>query len=113
MGTKMQALYQRQKGRDLYDLHYVLEKFPQLDRQKVVQCFQKYLAHEKLEVSRAQFEANMHEKMNSKRFKVDIHPILHPDQTFDIANAYARVHEGLIARLPGEPWKGTRRTRKH
>lgn len=106
MGTKMRALYQRQKGRDLYDLHYVLEKFPNLDYQKVVQCFQNYLAHENLEVSRAQFEANMHEKMNSKHFKVDIHPILHPDQTFDIASAYARVHERLIARLPGDPWKG-------
>jgi predicted nucleotidyltransferase component of viral defense system len=106
MGTKLRALYQRQKGRDLYDLYYVLEKFPTLDGQKVVQCFQKYLAHEKLEVSRAEFEANMHEKMNSKRFKVDIHPILHPDQTFDMANAYTRVHEGLIARLAGKPWKG-------
>jgi predicted nucleotidyltransferase component of viral defense system len=97
MGTKMRALYQRQKGRDLYDLHYVLDRFPNLDCQKVVLCFQKYLAHEHLEVSRARFEANMHEKMNSKRFKVDIHPILHPDQTFDMAVAYARVHEGLIA----------------
>jgi predicted nucleotidyltransferase component of viral defense system len=106
MGTKMRALYQRQKGRDLYDLHYVLEKFPELDGQKVVQCFQKYLSHENLEVSRAQFEANMHEKMISKRFRADIHPILHPDQTFDMAIAYARVHEGLIVRLPGEPWKG-------
>ena len=54
-----------------------------------------------------QFEANMHEKMNAKRFKADIHPILHPDQTFDMDAAYARVHEGLIVRLPGEPWKGT------
>ena len=53
MGTKMRALYQRQKGRDLYDLDYVLKKFPNLDRQKIVQCFQKYLAHEKLDVSRA------------------------------------------------------------
>ncbi len=106
MGTKMRALYQRKKGRDLFDLSYVLEKFPNLDCQKVVKCFQKYLSHEKQEVSRAQFESNMHEKMNSKRFKVDIHPILHPDQIFDMTTAYARVHEGLIVRLPGEPWKG-------
>lgn len=109
MGTKMRALYQRQKGRDLYDLNYVLEKFPNLNYRKIVQCFQKYLAHENLQVSRAQFEANMHEKMNSKRFRVDIHPILHPDQKFDIVNAYARVHKGLIVRLPGDPWKGVRK----
>jgi predicted nucleotidyltransferase component of viral defense system len=112
MGTKMRALYQRQKGRDLYDLHYVLDKFPKLDCQKVVQCFQKYLAHENREVSRAQFEANMHEKMSSKRFKADIHPILHPDQIFEMDTAYTLVHEALIARLPGEAWKGTKKTRK-
>ncbi len=109
MGTKMRALYQRQKGRDLFDLHHVLEKFPGLDSQKVIVCFQKYLAHEKLEVSRAEFEANIHDKMSAKRFQTDIHPILHPDQAFDIASAYERVHENLIARLPGEPWKGMKK----
>ena len=109
MGTKMRALYQRQKGRDLYDLHYVLEKFPHLDTQKVIHSFQKYLAHENLEVSRAEFEANMHEKMNSKRFQVDIHPILHPDQTFHIAPAYKQVHEKLISKLPGQAWKGKKK----
>ena len=106
MGTKMRALYQRQKGRDLFDLYHVLEMFPNLDSQKVIGCFQKYLAHEHLDVSRAEFEANMHDKMSAKRFRTDIHPILHPDQAFDIASAYERVHENLIARLPGEPWEG-------
>jgi predicted nucleotidyltransferase component of viral defense system len=111
MGTKLRALYQRKKGRDLFDLDYVLDKFPSLDCQKVIQCFEKYLSHEHLEVSRAQFEANMHEKMNSKVFKTDIHPILHPDQTFNMASAYASVHEALIVRLPGESWKGNKKTR--
>lgn len=105
MGTKMRAFYQRQKGRDLYDLHYVLDKFPNLDTEKVVHCFQKYLAHEKLSVSRAEFEANMQEKMNSKRFQADIHPILHPDQAFEMACAYKQVHEKLISKLSGKPWK--------
>ena len=107
MGTKLRALYQRQKGRDLFDLHHVLQEFPSLDCQEVVHCFHKYLAYEKLEVSRAEFEANMDEKMSTKRFQADIHPILHPDGRFDIVSAYERVHEKLIARLPGEPWKGT------
>jgi len=106
MGTKLRALYQRQKGRDLYDLHYVLSKFKNLDCQKVVHCLQKYLAHEHLQVSRAEFEANMSEKMDSKRFRTDIHPILHPDQNFDMETAYAEVHARLITRLSGEPWKG-------
>ncbi len=106
MGTKLRALYQRQKGRDLFDLHHVLENHPSLDHRAVISCFQRYLAFESLEVSRAQFEANMNEKMRSQRFKVDIQPILHPERGFDMAKAYSLVHQRLIGLLPGEPWKG-------
>ena len=44
LGTKMRALYQRRKGRDLYDLWLGLE-IGQADPGGIVQCFQKYMQH--------------------------------------------------------------------
>jgi predicted nucleotidyltransferase component of viral defense system len=39
LGTNLCALYQRKKGRDLFDLAHALEADPTLDRSKVVACF--------------------------------------------------------------------------
>ncbi len=45
LGTKMRALFQRKKGRDLYDLAMALKYFPKLDLGKTIHCFQKYMEH--------------------------------------------------------------------
>ncbi|MBX9804322.1 MAG: nucleotidyl transferase AbiEii/AbiGii toxin family protein [Alphaproteobacteria bacterium] len=38
MGTKLRALYQRSKGRDLFDLVAIKKSFPDIDWTKVVEC---------------------------------------------------------------------------
>lgn len=53
LGTKMRALYQRKKGRDLYDLAMSLKHFKKLDLAKTVHCFQKYMEHGNTPVTRA------------------------------------------------------------
>ncbi|MBI2521843.1 MAG: nucleotidyl transferase AbiEii/AbiGii toxin family protein [Bdellovibrio sp.] len=107
LGTKLRALYQRKKGRDLYDMAIALERFPTLDLAKIVQSMQQYLAHEKKRVSRAQFEENLAGKMKDQTFLNDIAPLLRPDApSFDPVDAYQRILTTLIAQLPGEPWKG-------
>ena len=122
LATKLRALYQRSKGRDLYDLAAAVQRFPQLDLAKVVECFERYLEHEGHRVSRAGFEANMSGKMHDPTFHDDIEPLLVPGAfktdafdagafqtgppSYDPEAAYRRVHEALIARLPGGPWKG-------
>src|ERR1035441_10236133 len=58
LATKLRALYQRSKGRDLYDLAAAIQRFPALDFARVVECFGRYLDHERHRVSRAEFEAN-------------------------------------------------------
>ncbi len=61
MGTKLRALYQRRKGRDLFDLWLCLER--QLIRpERVVACFLRYMEHDGHPVSRAQFEQNLHDR---------------------------------------------------
>ena len=50
LGTKLRALYQRKKGRDLFDLVVALRERPSADPQKIVECFLCYLDHEGLRV---------------------------------------------------------------
>ena len=66
LGTKLRALYQRKKGRDLYDLWLALGTGdPRGDR--IIECFQRYMAHDGAVVSRAKFEANLAAKLHSPR----------------------------------------------
>ncbi len=107
LGTKLRALYQRKKGRDLFDIATALKTFPKIEPAKVIQSFQHYLAHQKTSVSRAQFEANLTGKMQDQAFLADIAPLLRADSpTFDWKAAEKAVKTILIERLPGEPWKG-------
>lgn len=106
LATKLRALYQRRKGRDLFDLSQALEQHPQLDSSKIVECFTMYLSRTGITISRAQFEQHMHRLMSDKKFIHDIIPLLVDSTAFEPHAAYKRVHEALITRLKGEPWKG-------
>ena len=105
LGTKLRALYQRKKGRDLYDLWLTLTSL-EVDDAKVVDCFQRYLKHEGLAVSRAEFEENMDGKLQNRSFLEDIGPLLPTGVSYDVAQAGALVGQRLIVKLPGEPWRG-------
>lgn len=105
LGTKLRALYQRKKGRDLYDLWLALTTL-ETDVAKVLECFDRYMDHGSTLVSRAEFEANLAAKLRSRQFLEDIEPLLPTDVTYDVAVADAQVREHLIAKLPGDPWKG-------
>jgi len=106
LATKLRALYQRKKGRDLYDLWLALDTMAP-DAERVAVCFRAYLAHGGLSVSRAEYEANMAQKLDSSEFRIDVEPLLRDASAYDIDSAYALVHAHLIARLPGQPWKGS------
>jgi predicted nucleotidyltransferase component of viral defense system len=105
MGTKMRALYQRRKGRDLFDLWLCLER-GLIEPAAVVQCFLRYMEHEGHAIARDRFEHNLHDKENDPAFMGDIRPLLQPDLEYDPRPALDRVRADLIARLPGEPWRG-------
>lgn len=106
MGTKLQALYQRRKGRDLFDLWLCIER-KLIDPNQVVACFLRYMTHEGHAVSRAQYEQNLHGKQNDPAFMGDITPLLSASVSYDPAEAMQRVRAVLIDRLPGEPWRGS------
>ncbi|MCO5113410.1 MAG: nucleotidyl transferase AbiEii/AbiGii toxin family protein [Bdellovibrionaceae bacterium] len=107
LGTKLRALYQRKKGRDLYDMCMALQHIEGIDCTKIVECFHGYMKHQNLSVSRAQFESNLHGKLNDLTFTEDILPLLSKSAPkFDPVAEAEIIKSKLITLLPGEPWKG-------
>lgn len=107
LGTKLRALYQRKKGRDLFDLWWAKEH-ASVDIGRIIHCFREYLGNEGLRVSRAEFEANLIQKLDDSAFTADLRPLLAPGVDWDLATASSWIMAELIAHLPGEPWKGLR-----
>ncbi|MCK5785705.1 MAG: nucleotidyl transferase AbiEii/AbiGii toxin family protein [Candidatus Sabulitectum sp.] len=106
LGTKLRALYQRRKGRDLYDLWQALS-VEEARPDRIIECFQSYISRDGLRVSRAQFEANLASKLLSKAFLDDIRLLIPADIEYNTAIAANIIQDKLLTRLPGNPWKGT------
>jgi predicted nucleotidyltransferase component of viral defense system len=105
LGTKLRALYQRKKSRDLFDL-WTAHRGAGTDPERVVFCFLRYLDAGGHRVSRAEFEANLAAKLADRMFTRDIDPLLAPRVPWDIEDAARYARTELLARLPGEPWRG-------
>ncbi len=106
LGTKLRALYQRKKGRDLFDLAIALKK-PEVDPSRILEAFSAYMDYRGHRVTRAQFEQNMDAKLRDPQFTADIGPLLAAGFSWDLEAAAASVSTGLIKFLPGDPWRGT------
>ena len=106
LGTKLRALYQRRKGRDLFDLWLSISR-KVIDPERIVTCFGEYMQREGHSVSRAQCEQNLHGKESDSAFRGDIKPLLRADVDYDAAMAMAQVKHVIVERVPGAPWRGS------
>ena len=106
LATKMRALYQRRKGRDLFDLAIGLDSTA-ADPGRIVEAFTAYMEREGGRVTRALFERNLSDKLRDPQFGADIGPLLAHGYRWDMGKAAQEVSGQLIALLPGAPWKGT------
>lgn len=104
LATKLRALYQRKKGRDLFDLWLALNR-GLADPPRLVACFRRYMEAGGHAASRAEFEANLDEKRGDPGFRSDIEPLLRPGVDWDFDDALDAVLDRLVGLLPGEPWK--------
>ena len=99
MGTKLRALYQRKKGRDLFDMHKGLTA-RECDIEKVLQCYKKYM---EFVVERApsykEYVQNMQEKMEDREFLTDVNKLLRPGTVFNPQEAYQLVYDKLIDKM--------------
>jgi predicted nucleotidyltransferase component of viral defense system len=105
LGTKLRALYQRKKGRDLFDLATALGR-DNVDPDRIVHIFATYMEHGGHAMTRAQFEQNLALKLTDPQFTADIGPLLANGYRWDLGAAAQMVRAALIQRLPGDPWKG-------
>lgn len=98
LGTKLRALYQRRKGRDLFDLDYALQH-SDVDPEQVVTMFVKYVNASGLHVSTSAFSDNLAAKCADSQFCQDIIPLLRTGIDYDVNEAATRVSNILIQRL--------------
>jgi predicted nucleotidyltransferase component of viral defense system len=108
LATKLRALYQRKKGRDLYDFWYAYLQIPNLNNKLIIQIFNHYMENEKAFVSRAEFEENLYLKQKSAVFNSDIRPLLAAEHAnkYDPAQAYNILFTEFINNFNGQAWKG-------
>ena len=109
LATKLRALLQRDKGRDLYDLDHALDVFPNIDVAKVVGFFGRYVALSGQSISRAQAQERMFGKLAKPRLLLDVRPLLPAAQAEALTDAstlvsFQRVYDTFIDRIPGQPW---------
>lgn len=110
-GTKLRALLQRRKSRDLFDLSEGLKQLT-LDPDKLIASFEHYLALQGTEISRAMAEQRMLEKLN-RSMTEDIVPLLPAKVLFSddhAVAAFGQIWSDLISRIKGEPWKLSEQT---
>ncbi len=116
LATKLRALLQRNKGRDLYDLAYGLDTIESLNIDRIIEIFRNCMDSSDLSISRAQAQRRMFEKLANPRLWTDVRPLLPADQASALtAAAQAQLFESvfieLIDRLPGVPWASTAATK--
>lgn len=82
LATKLRALYQRRKGRDLFDLVMAHSLTP--DYKKIIAIFKAYVKEDGNHITLAQFEQNLNDKLQHPRFQIDLKDLLERDLNYDI-----------------------------
>jgi predicted nucleotidyltransferase component of viral defense system len=101
MSTKLRALYQRRKGRDLFDLWHVLNDL-RPDEQLIVDGLVHYMRDGLF--SYRELSANLAAKLDNPDFVADLDQLTaDSSQRYDVALAADLVMERLGSRLSGAP----------
>ena len=101
LGTKLRALYQRKKGRDLYDLALALQ-IDQVSVERVIEAFVQYLAATDTRITREMFERNLKDKRTDSAFVADMATLLASGRAWSFDDAFEVVWRDIVSRVPGE-----------
>ncbi|HCK23071.1 MAG TPA: nucleotidyl transferase AbiEii/AbiGii toxin family protein [Bacteroidetes bacterium] len=100
LGTKLRALYQRSKGRDLFDLDYA-RRNTAIHVETILHCFQRYMefaTHKKPPTQKA-FLRNMEAKEMDPNFSGDMEALLRPEISYQPQEAFSWLKTELISRM--------------
>jgi len=98
MATKLRALYQRRKGRDLFDLWLGLNE-GMGEASVIVGTFQRYMEHEGSKVSASKFAENLEAKLANPSFLGDLDPLVLDELEYDARAAAEQVRKTLLSLL--------------
>ena len=100
LGTKLRALYQRSKGRDLFDLNYARLNL-ELDFDKIITCFKEYttFATGKRPPSKKEFLLNLEEKENDTDFTGGMEALLRTGIEYNQEAAFEWLKNDLLERF--------------
>jgi predicted nucleotidyltransferase component of viral defense system len=110
LATKLRALLQRNKSRDLFDLAHALDVFDGLDVTRIVECFGLYLGRTNLRITRADAEQRMFAKLAKANLLADLRPLVAPAEAAKLTTEtakrqFVKVMAAFVERLPGAPWE--------
>ena len=107
LATKLRALYQRKKGRDLFDLWKSRELSP--DNTRVVTLCLEYFRRMGKTLYRGHFLKNVEEKLKDPVFVRDLEPLVHPALDYDVSEAADFVRNAMLALIPESRRAGKKR----
>jgi predicted nucleotidyltransferase component of viral defense system len=101
LGTKMRALFQRKRGRDLFDLYQALTlATPPVNPAAVIASFRHYLEQEGANAARVEFISILEGHLADPGFCSDMHALLRVGLTYDPQHAGQVVKSKLLSLLP-------------
>lgn len=96
LGTKLRALYQRKKGRDLFDLYWAL-KNQEVNIENLIHCFKEYMKFVVMKApTKKQFAINMKDKAYDDEFNGDIQLLLRPGIEYNRQQAFDTVMKEMV-----------------
>ncbi|MEH6765206.1 MAG: nucleotidyl transferase AbiEii/AbiGii toxin family protein [Aequorivita antarctica] len=99
LGTKLRALYQRSKGRDLFDLDYSRRNM-ELNIDEILKCFKVYMEFSVGKApSQKEFLQNIEAKEADPIFTGDMEGLLRPEISYDQKAAFTWLKEKIIAKM--------------
>jgi predicted nucleotidyltransferase component of viral defense system len=100
LGTKLRALFQRRRGRDLFDLYWALTMAkPRVVPSKVIESFTHYLRQERTVARRAEFVALLDGHLGDSGFRSDMEPLLRAGVEYDVRKAGRYISTHLLELL--------------
>ncbi len=101
LATKMRALFQRRKGRDLFDLYWALKARPNeaVVPAEIVHSFKHYMAQEGSVVPRQEFLRQLELRLAERGFCSDMQPLLRTGIEYDPKVAAQHVRDVLLMLL--------------
>ena len=98
LGSKMRALFQRKKGRDLFDLWYSLN-CQDVNIKNVLRAFDAFIRHNELTIPKEDYIDNIYDKISDPDFRNDIAGLIRPGIDYDINQSFAYLKSHLLPKM--------------